>query len=303
MSIRKTKTGYLVEVYAAGQRIRRTAKSQAEAKKLEGRLRHELESNTLVRRGIEEVLLQYLKTDALRLKSYDTLLSKARLIQPFIRGKSFNDIPSVVQAIKTDGQQLAPATINRRLALLRKICNCAVEWGYINSVPKIKLLSENNERHYYLSVGQVGQLERACPDPQVAFAIRLAAYTGLRRSELLSLTRENIRGNYILLGARTKNGRPRVIPIPKRIQDISSCIPLMVTERSLRVGFERAREEVGMKHIRFHDLRHTYASLLAAKGATLKEIGTLLGHSTPTMTNRYTHLTDEHLQEVVEKLG
>lgn len=302
MSVRKTNTGYLVEVYAAGKRVRRTAPSLKKAKKLEGALRHQLETNKLITKGLEEALYEYLTGDAKRLRSYDSLLSKARLIRPYLRGKTFQDIPSVVKKIKSDGKKLAPATINRRLALLRKVCNCAVDWGWISHAPKIKLLSENNERHYYLTKEQIDQLCACCEDTDVRDAIMLAAYTGLRRSELLNLGSENIRGEYILLQARTKNGRPRIIPIPSIVRPLSKRFPLSITERQLRTAFESARIKAKMPHIRFHDLRHTYASLLASKGATLKEIGDLLGHSTPTMTNRYTHLTNEHLQEVVSKL-
>jgi integrase len=52
---------------------------------------------------------------------------------------------------------------------------------------------------------------------------------------------------------------------------------------------------------RVHDLRHTYASVLASAGLSLPVIGALLGHSTPTTTARYAHLFDDPLRAATER--
>lgn len=64
-----------------------------------------------------------------------------------------------------------------------------------------------------------------------------------------------------------------------------------------------AREKLGMSHLRIHDLRHTYASLLAQAGATLHLIGKAMGHSTPVMTNRYAHLVSDNLKELSDRFA
>ena len=53
---------------------------------------------------------------------------------------------------------------------------------------------------------------------------------------------------------------------------------------------------------RFHDLRHSAASYLAMSGASSREIAEVLGHKTLAMVKRYTHLSDSHVAEVVEKM-
>lgn len=59
----------------------------------------------------------------------------------------------------------------------------------------------------------------------------------------------------------------------------------------------------GLKHVRFHDLRHTYASLLIQAGASLSLVQRLMGHSTIAITNDlYGHLTTEHLEAAVRLL-
>ncbi len=55
--------------------------------------------------------------------------------------------------------------------------------------------------------------------------------------------------------------------------------------------------------VRIHDLRHTYASLLASDGASLPLIGALLGHTQPATTARYAHLLDDPLRRATEKVG
>jgi integrase len=55
--------------------------------------------------------------------------------------------------------------------------------------------------------------------------------------------------------------------------------------------------------VRLHDLRHTYASLLASAGLSLPIIGALLGHTQPGTTARYAHLFDDPLRAATERVG
>src|SRR6185437_16265124 len=63
-----------------------------------------------------------------------------------------------------------------------------------------------------------------------------------------------------------------------------------------------ALETAGISNFRFHDLRHTTTSMLAAQGASLLEIADLLGHKTLAMVKRYSHLVVEHKAKVIEKM-
>ena len=66
-------------------------------------------------------------------------------------------------------------------------------------------------------------------------------------------------------------------------------------------AWRAVREKAGLEDFRFHDLRHTCASYLAMNGATLAEIAAVLGHKTLAMVKRYSHLSDEHVTDVVER--
>jgi integrase len=84
--------------------------------------------------------------------------------------------------------------------------------------------------------------------------------------------------------------------------DLECSLPLAIPYSTLRTYFEKAREQAGMSHVRFHDLRHTAASWWAMSGANLAIIRDLLGHSTLAMTSRYTHLFTDDLKRVAAKV-
>jgi len=61
--------------------------------------------------------------------------------------------------------------------------------------------------------------------------------------------------------------------------------------------WSRLRKLAALPHLRIHDLRHLYASFLVNSGRTLYEVQLILGHSDPSVTQRYAHLTSKSLQE------
>lgn len=147
------------------------------------------------------------------------------------------------------------------------------------------------------------RLAENCRQPE-ADALRLLAYTGMRRGELLGLMEGNGRvdGDCIILGTETKTGRPRVIPVAPPAIPILTRLPLVLSETTLKQQFDRARKKAEMPHVRIHDLRHTYASWLAQANVSLGTIGALLGHSQTQTTRRYAHLSVDALREATDRL-
>jgi integrase len=138
-------------------------------------------------------------------------------------------------------------------------------------------------------------------------AILLSVATGLRQGELLGLHWKDIdmeHGKLTLL--KTKNKTPRTVHVPatavaalkvlKKAKVVSTTyvfliaagIPLKVS--TLEQRWRKIRDAAGLVDFHWHDLRHSCASFLARRGASLLEIGSVLGHKSPSMTYRYSHL-------------
>jgi hypothetical protein len=71
---------------------------------------------------------------------------------------------------------------------------------------------------------------------------------------------------------------------------------------ALRQAFERARNQVGLPELRFHDLRHTAQTLAAAAGASLADLMRRLGHSSAIAAKRYLHASDDRDREITQRL-
>lgn len=302
-----------ISVSHQGRRIRVSAGAGAtkrQAAEIENKIRADIHANKLGKkpaRGLPEAVKKWLLGECKRLKSAKKFESHARALIPYIKGKLLIDAPAVCNNIKQVmlDQELSPATINRRIAIIRRVCNLAyTEWQWLDKPvgDKISLLPEHNERHYYLLPLQVERLAQLCNNAAAGDMIRLAAYTGLRRSELFGLTQDNIRDGIIILDAKTKTERPRTVPVPQEALSILARIPLPLSDPMLRKSWDKARASAGLAHIHFHDLRHTYASWLVQAGIPLLAIQALMGHSSASMTRRYAHLDTSHLSDAVTRM-
>lgn len=299
MSVRKRGGSWIVDVKVGTERVRQHIRGgKQDAQRAEAQTRQKLLSERVPDRGLEEALLKYLSEYIPHLKDQTGQKNKAKHLRPLLSGKKFSDTQTVIAELKA--LPLAAATINRRLALLRRICNLAwKEWGWLDKPVHINLLQERNQRHIYLSKEQVNEIASYCTQG-AADAIRLAAYTGFRRSELFMIGPSNVINNCIVLDASSKTGRPRIVPVHEDILPILERLPLQTTDALLRSEWEEARKATGLDHVHFHDLRHTWASWLAQSGVSLYTIGEILGHSQTQTTKRYSHLGREDLIAAVK---
>ena len=156
--------------------------------------------------GLDKWLVEY----AHYLRARKSLESAANLLRPFIKNKTFEDVPELVGVLRRAWSELQPATINRRMAILRRVCNLAYkEWRWIDTpvAGTVRPLRENNERHYYLTRAEVERLRMNCTVYGAGELIVLAAFTGLRLGEILGIRPGDVRDHSLHL-RKTKNGRP-----------------------------------------------------------------------------------------------
>ncbi|TMK98217.1 MAG: site-specific integrase [Actinobacteria bacterium] len=160
----------------------------------------------------------------------------------------------------------------------------------------------------------INDAERA-EDCQDAELVRVAAYTGLRQGELRALRWRDV-GTDVLTVSRalsagvesgTKGGRVRHVPLVPQASaalerlhargDFAAREELVfcnwrgraLDPSALVARFKRARDAAGLRALRFHDLRHTYGSLLAAAGVPVTDIQSAMGHADLQTTARYLH--------------
>jgi integrase len=217
-------------------------------------------------------------------------------------------------------QRRGPSTANRYVAALSHVLSVAVrEWEWVDDNParRVTKLREPRGRARFLSEDERTRLLAACRGSAVAglyAVVVLAIATGMRRNEIMSLSRSQIdldRG-LITLDV-TKNGERRCVALaayPRSAleehlrccsMDTGLLFPGTKPNRpfDLRKPWAVAIKEAGLADFRFHDLRHTTASYLAMTGAQATDIAAVLGHKTLAMVKRYTHLADSHVHKVV----
>ncbi len=314
MSIRRIGNRWQVRVrLGAGRRLERTlppTATRADARSLEAQVRRAQVDAALGRspeRLIDEALDQWIAVGADKLRSWRRDLKyRFGVLREYTAGRRLTELVDVAERVKRDGQRegLSPAAINRYVALLRRVGNLAERWGWTD-LPlgrRIQLLPERSERHVYLTVAQLKRLAAAA-DPVTRDMITFSVLTGLRLGELLALVPEQIRDGLLVLDAGTKSGRPRGIPLPPEAQRIArKRLPWAISRDQLRDRFIAARTAAGLAHVRWHDLRHTYASWLVQARQPLTAVRDLLGHSSLAVTHRYAHLAPAHLAAAVATL-
>lgn len=223
-----------------------------------------------------------------------------------VAGKKLREIPDVADAYRKHGRSvgLAVATVNNRLNILKAVAKFAwnKRWIGENLSARVPLDNPDNKRHRYLKPRQIDPLVSKAPTPDGRAWIALAAYTGLRRSELHALSKRQIHDGLIDLGT-SKNGEPRIVPIIPKLKRHIACVPFTRSVDSLDWEFRQARAAAGLEDFRFHDLRHTTASLLANAGVDLGTIAAILGHKTLQTTRRYRHLYTATLKSAMAKIA
>ncbi len=161
--------------------------------------------------------------------------------------------------------------------------------------------------------------------PRIFWPAAIAVYTGMRRGEIQALRWQDIDERAELITVKrsycrvsktfkeeTKSKKIRHIPICSsltgllqrlRIAFAAELVTPFFNSDCFRKEFRRMCREARVPVIRFHDLRHTFASNFLMGGGNIYDLQKILGHSTIQVTERYAHLAPGHLQGKTEVLG
>lgn len=238
---------------------------------------------------------------------------------------------------QADGMNIS--TLRKLLVSLNQIFTYAVRHKYITSNPvrdaerpRKTVDYETEEKIKILTSEGIRNLLNATKDPKYKTLFLTAIMTGAREGEILGLKWSDIEFNkkqiFIkrsfnhgqFFAPKTKQSIRAIDIAPTLLQALASWkLASTPNEHDLVFAneagqplnysnmvnrhFFKALKDANIEKIRFHDLRHTYASLLLAQGENIKYIQTQLGHSSPIVTlNVYSHLMKKENQEAVCRL-
>lgn len=241
-----------------------------------------------------------------QLKSGERTALELSHLADMIDGKPLSDVGELSLKYARDNSHLAPATIRNRLAWLRAAIRYAHKKhgiGEFDYTSRMSFPSVDNERHVYLDFKTgLPAILLACESNELRALVMIAAYSGMRwQSEILKLDKSSLRDDLFILGT-TKNGKPHVVPIHPKLKKWLRYIPFKTGGHRLWEGWRRAADAAGFPGLRLHDLRHSFASTLLERGATLAEVGEMLNHSSPMATKRYAHLVVNAKRKVMGRL-
>ncbi|MBF0251665.1 MAG: site-specific integrase [Alphaproteobacteria bacterium] len=209
--------------------------------------------------------------------------------------------------------EVKPASALRDMSTLRAIMNKAFREDLLAHVPPFPRFKKPQGRCRWLTVEEERRLLMASKPHQRAL-IAFALDTGGRRGELLKLDWQNVdleRGFVAFL--KTKNGEDRSVRLTDRAKrvleglDPKEAGPVFTYRGAamtdVSTAFQKARKRAGLEDVRFHDLRHTFASRLVQQGVSLYEVMHLTGHKSFSMVQRYAHLAPDFQERAIAALN
>ncbi|MBI5376324.1 MAG: site-specific integrase [Candidatus Schekmanbacteria bacterium] len=239
-----------------------------------------------------------------------------KVLIPFFQGKRLCDISAFdVEKFKLfRKKQVTGASTNRDLTCLKSLFNKAVKWHKAegNPVVEIKFFREDNIIEKILTPDELERLLAEC-NPHIKPIILTAVHSGMRLNEILSLEWQCVdMQKKTITVIQSKSGRSRKIPMNMTLTNLFSSLKGNSNKfvfgsgdnpiKSVRTAFESAIKRSGVPKVRFHDLRHLFATRLVAAGVDLVTVQQLLGHSTIQMTMRYAHSSADSQRRAVECL-
>lgn len=236
------------------------------------------------------------------------------------------------EGVKATDKAITSATVNRYLASLSSVLNYAVKMEVIDAHPMkggaVSKLGESKGRRRILTPDEEQRLYEAadqCTWPMMRLLLRLCLTTAARKSEVLTLTWQNVDlDRSVAMLPTSKNEEPRALPL---VGDVKAALAEAKKVRTLKSGYvffdprhpERpknidtiwrfVRQRAGLwqdrddrlDHVVLHTTRHTVATKLIRVEKNIAKVQNITGHKTLAMLSRYTHLDTDDAVALAEK--
>ena len=219
---------------------------------------------------------------------------------------------------RLSNEGLAAATSNHYLKLLKHSLNLAIDWDMLETNPasRIPLFQELNAIENLLSDEQLARLMMVLKTDENRMVCMIAIFllsTGVRLNEALQAKWSQVdQKNRVwrIPASNSKSKRTRAVPLNDSALDVLNQLTTRDRYENLFVNFQtqlpyttiskvwgRLRTKASLPHLRIHDLRHQFASFLVNSGQTLFMVQQILGHSSPAVSQRYSHLSTKTMME------
>ena len=323
------RANWYFEFSHGGKRIRRLAKgaeTKTEARAILREIERQIYRGEFIPKKKKEILFEvwadrYFEWSKLNKRSWRRDELSLKYLKDFFKGKLLQSITpfSIEDYKKKRKSKVSGATVNRELSCLKHMLNMAIGEGIINLNPvkKVRFFPERNSLFRILLPAEKEVLLQSC-EGYLQVAVIVALNTGMRKGEVLGLRWSQVdfeRG--FIKAERTKSGKDRAIPMNSRVVNslkmhraneeheefvfwnVMTQKPILDIKRSYKTACRRAKIE----GLRFHDLRHNFASSLVENGVDIVTVSELLGHSDINLTaKRYSHPSPQHKRLAVEGL-
>lgn len=208
------------------------------------------------------------------------------------------------------------ATVNRDLSVLRHILYWAVDEQILaqNPLARLKMAPERRIRRQILSLAEEDKL-LAAAKAHIHTMILIALDTGMRRGEITSQRWEDVDFSQKIISvthSKTPGGESREIPLTERLSALLMEHPkpagliIEFNRQAVRIvkrTWKTALKNAGIRHVRFHDLRHTFNTRCMEAGVLQEVRMALMGHSTGSKIHSvYTHIELPTKREAIRRL-
>jgi len=307
-------------------------------KQLDNEIKKNNDPSAMIDLDIKDLIDQFLKytsqNASQKVKDYRTVSKRLEYIY-YLSPLTIrpDDIASMVRHLRNE-RRLSQESIRKAVILLRQIFRFGIKHGYCFENPAIAVKiskRKNSRRTFWFDYDEMNRIIDIClnrPEyEQIGDYFVLLYYTGARASELLTIKKKHIiKINPTLWvlnieDSKTPNGI-RKIPLhvasinllKKRLENLADDDDWVFKSPStdthwniyyLIHKFKKIMNEVTTRDhfgVSLHSLRHTCASHLIQRGATIEEVRDILGHSSRVITDIYAHLSDKGIAKAVQRL-
>jgi integrase len=226
---------------------------------------------------------------------------------------------------RRESQGLLVSSINRELQVLRRMLRLALEWGTVERVAKVRMISGERHREFVLTSEEEARYLAAAPEPLASIATVLAD-TGLRPEECYRMRWEGItwvngrNGTLLVTHGKTAAAR-RVLPMTFRVRSlletrweaagrplegwvwVAPTLSGHVEASSLKKQHAKALRLSKVRPFVLYSMRHTFLTRLGESGCDVWTLARIAGHSSIAISARYVHPSEDAVLTAISRLG